>query len=95
MMVLDAKDWLDVFPALDDVDRFNMLILLNNEGPLFHREIAERRTLSASRVTHHLNRLMDTKLIKNEYVTPQGNERLYSRYQITEKGEEILRILFP
>jgi DNA-binding HxlR family transcriptional regulator len=91
--VLDEREWLDVFPALDNVDRFNLLIRLNNEGPLFHNELMERIGLKPGILSHHLNKLMAVSLVNNEYVTPTTTERHYSKYFITEKGREILTIL--
>ena len=91
--MLNAKEWLDVFPALENVVRFNILIFLNNEGPNSFTKIKENRKLSPGNCTYHLNKLMKAGLVTNSYRTPSEDTREYSDYEITEKGHNILEIL--
>ena len=91
--MLSAKEWLDVFPALENVVRFNVLIFLNNEGTSSFTKIKEIRELSPGNCTYHLNKLMKAGLVANSYRTPSEDTREYSDYEITEKGHKILEIL--
>jgi predicted transcriptional regulator len=91
--MLDAKEWLDVFPALDNEDRFNMLIFLANEGPKSFSQVKKKFEMSPSCVEHHLDKLMSAQLIINSYKTPSTETREYSYYHLTERGQKILAIL--
>lgn len=91
--MLDAKEWLDVFPALDNTTRFNIMIYLSNEGPKSFMEVRTAFELQASSTQHHLDKLMDARLIVNSYRTPTGPTGPYSYYNLTERGKTILQIL--
>jgi DNA-binding MarR family transcriptional regulator len=91
--MLDAKEWLDVFPALDNEVRFNMLIYLANEGPKSFSQVKKEFKISPSSVEHHLDKLMSAQLIINSYRTPSDEAREYSYYDLTDRGKKILAIL--
>jgi DNA-binding MarR family transcriptional regulator len=91
--LLDAKEWLDVFPALDNEVRFNMLIYLSNEGPKSFSQVKKEFKIPPSSVEHHLDKLMNAQLIINSYRTPSADAREYSYYHLTERGKKILAIL--
>ncbi|MCL2173669.1 MAG: hypothetical protein FWB84_08595 [Candidatus Bathyarchaeota archaeon] len=89
----NAVDWLDVFPALDNTERFNLLIDLANNGQKSFAEIKKDSGLPSSSVEHHLTKLMDAQLIVNDYQVPLKPGRAYSYYKITSRGKDILDIL--
>lgn len=91
--VLEAKEWLDVFPALDNEVRFNMLIYLANKGPKTFTQIKKEFTATPSSVEHHLDKLMNAQLVLNSYRIPSDEAREYSYYEITPRGKQILSIL--
>ncbi len=93
--MLDAKEWLDVFPALDNKLRFNMLLFLCDKGPKSFSMLKKQFNITPASVLHHLDKLMDAELITNSYKQPPpGDEtKEYSYYEITERGKEILKIL--
>ncbi len=91
--MLDAKEWLDVFPALDNETRFNILIYLANEGSKSFSEVKKEFKISPSSVEHHLDKLIGAQLIVNSYRTPSNEAREYSYYDLTDRGKRILKIL--
>lgn len=94
--MIGAKKWLGVLPALENVDRFNILILLVNEGQQTFSQIKEKRDLSPGNCAYHLNKLMKAELVSNSYQTPEEGSREYSYYEATPLGGEVIkRLLSP
>ncbi|MCL2134927.1 MAG: helix-turn-helix domain-containing protein [Candidatus Bathyarchaeota archaeon] len=92
--MFNAEEWLDVFPALDNTERFNILIYLANNGSKSFSEIKnEFKIESSSSVEHHLTKLMDAQLIENTYKMPLKNVRVHCYYHLTDRGKTILEIL--
>ena len=91
--MINSKDWLDVFPALDSMFRWNILLWLNTEAPKSFTSIQKKFGLSPGNTKHHLNKLMQAGLIVNSYVPPTNEVKDYSFYTPTPKGIEILEIL--
>jgi len=90
----NVEEWIDVFPALDNPERFNILIYLSNNGPKLFSEIkTEFKIESSSSVEHHLNKLMNAQLIENSFKKPPNGARGHSYYTVTERGQKILDIL--
>lgn len=91
--MLDAKEWLDVFPALDNPTRFNILIYLSNEGRQPFTAVKTQFNLQAATTQHHLEKLMGACLIVNSYQTPTETNGTYSYYELTQRGKDVLQIL--
>jgi len=91
--LLVAEEWLDVFPALDNSTRFNILIYLSNEGSKSVTDVCEAFNLQQSSTHHHLAKLLDVRLIDNSYQTPKVSTEPSSFYSITERGKKILELL--
>ena len=86
----DPKKWLAVFPALDNVQRFNILIWLASEGSKSFSAVQKKFGLSSANTRHHLDKLMQAQLIINSYKTPTVERREYSFYKTTDFGETVL-----
>ena len=93
--MLDAKESLDVFPALDNPTRFNILIYLSNEGRQPFSAVQTKFNLQNSTTQHHLEKLMGASLIVNSYQTPTETNGTYSYYELTPRGKEVLQTLMP
>lgn len=86
----NPKKWLAVFPALDNVKRFNILIWLVNEGSKSFSQVRKKFSLSSANTRHHLDKLMQAQLIINSYKTPTVESREYSFYKITDLGKTVM-----
>jgi predicted transcriptional regulator len=91
----DAKEWLDAFPALDNKDRFNILIYLSNNGSRSFSDVKKDFSLNSSSTQHHLDKLMAADLITNSWrkPPPSASEKDYSWYELTPRGRAILKKL--
>ncbi len=91
-LVLNQEEWLEILPALENVERFNILIYLVNYGRKAFTQIKEARDLSPGNCTYHLNKLMKAGLIVNQYHQSEET-REYSYYEATEKAKEVIEAL--
>ncbi len=85
-----SKEWLDMFPVLESVTRFNMLIFLHNEGDKTIDVIREKFSITDHWFPHYINPLLREQLV--EY---NREEYPLTKIHITEKGERVLKILSP
>jgi DNA-binding MarR family transcriptional regulator len=91
-LVLDKEEWLEILPALENVERFNLVIFLANAGRKTFTQIKEARDLSPGNCTYHLNKLMKAGLVVNQY-HQREDTREYSYYEATDKAKEVLEAL--
>jgi predicted transcriptional regulator len=92
METLGVKEKLDVFVALDNTTRFNMLIFLSNRKTASHKEIAQEFKLSEEEYCRHVNKLFEADLVKNgPYRTDQ--ETMSIKILPTEKAQIVLDAL--
>jgi len=67
--------WLNIFKAISDIHRQNILFLVKEHKKINATEVTKRIKLSQPTVSHHLKILADAGLIK---VTKQGKNAIYS-----------------
>jgi ArsR family transcriptional regulator len=75
-----ARDCTEIFSALGDPHRQDILILLETEGPLNVLQITENSELSRPTISHHLKVLKDAGLVT---VEKRSRENFYT----TEWGD--------
>ena len=86
-MTLTQHEWLDMFSALNSETRFNIMVLLHNEGEKNEAQISKLFDLNRRWFMVHINALMSAQLI--DYT----DRPTYDHWGITEKGKKVLEIL--
>ena len=94
MSELSKKDWLEVFTALENENRYNIVMLLKDEGEKSFTYIQQKLQLSPGNCAHHMNVLFNKGIVFNSYITPKDNETEYSFYELTDKAKKALNHIF-
>ena len=91
---LSDRERIQIFVALENPIRYNMIIFLSNSGgESKHSEIASKLKLDELEYVHHANLLLEAGLTKPVYYSHQGKETLDTSIEITEKAKMVLDFL--
>lgn len=94
--MISTNVWLNVLPALENVERFNILLMLVEKRRMAFSQVLKERELTPGNCAYHLNKLMKAGLIDNSYQTPTEPSKEYSFYGPTDLGERVIeKLLSP
>lgn len=94
--MISPNEWLNVLPALENAERFNILLMLVEKQRIAFSQILTERELTPGNCAYHLNKLMKAGLIDNSYQTPTKPSKEYSFYGPTDLGKQVIeKLLSP
>jgi DNA-binding transcriptional ArsR family regulator len=88
--LLDLDEYLELFEEIAERNRFAVLYALRDEGKMSAKELGEVLGRSENGLHYHLDRLVNVGLIENRKQAKPDAEGLYSYYELTGLGADLI-----
>lgn len=88
--LLGLDEYLELFEEIAERNRFAVLYTLSNNGKMSAKELGETLGRTENGLHYHLDRLVDAGLIENRKQSKPNAEGLYSYYELTGLGADLI-----
>ena len=88
--LLGLEEYLELFEEIAERNRFAVLYALRDEGKMSAKELGETLGRSENGLHYHLDRLVDAGLVENRKQSRPDTEGLYSYYELTGLGADLI-----
>jgi DNA-binding transcriptional ArsR family regulator len=88
--LLGLEEYLELFEEIAERNRFAVLYALRDEKKMSAKELGETLGRSENGLHYHLDRLVDAGLVENRKQSRADAEGLYSYYELTGLGADLI-----
>lgn len=88
--LLSLDDYLELFEEIAERNRFAILYALRTAGKMSAKELGDVLGRNENGLHYHLDRLVDAGLVENRKQSKPNTEGLYSYYELTGLGADLI-----